>query len=211
MSLTSKEIILQKIKHALATPVAAPFNPAELTNDYYTENNELSIEELFVKTFTNLSGIFSYAQNMAELKEQLNALFTARQIANVYCVDEPLINNFKANNFNLNLYEDLATSHASITLTDALVARTGSMVLTSANPGGRIASVYAPIHICIAYTSQIVYDIKDALALLHIKYNGNLPSQISFASGPSRTADIEKTLVTGVHGPKEVYCFLLEG
>jgi len=37
-----------------------------------------------------------------------------------------------------------------------------------------------------------------------------MPSLITFASGPSRTADIEKTLVTGVHGPKEVYLFLVE-
>jgi len=42
------------------------------------------------------------------------------------------------------------------------------------------------------------------------KYAGNIPSLITFASGPSRTADIEKTLVTGVHGPKEVYCFLVD-
>ena len=42
------------------------------------------------------------------------------------------------------------------------------------------------------------------------KYAGNIPSLITFATGPSRTADIEKTLVTGVHGPKEVYCFLIE-
>jgi L-lactate dehydrogenase complex protein LldG len=55
-----------------------------------------------------------------------------------------------------------------------------------------------------------MYDIKDALLFLKEKYSGNMPSLITFASGPSRTADIEKTLVTGVHGPKEVYCFLVE-
>ncbi|HMW25655.1 MAG TPA: LUD domain-containing protein, partial [Ferruginibacter sp.] len=62
----------------------------------------------------------------------------------------------------------------------------------------------------IAYTSQLVYDIKDALQSVKDKYNGNIPSLVTFATGPSRTADIEKTLVTGVHGPKEVYCFLVE-
>ena len=75
---------------------------------------------------------------------------------------------------------------------------------------GRTGSVYAPVHICIAYTDQVVYDVKDALLLLQEKYGMALPSFISFASGPSRTADIEKTLVTGVHGPKEVYCFLTD-
>jgi L-lactate dehydrogenase complex protein LldG len=71
-------------------------------------------------------------------------------------------------------------------------------------------SVYAPVHICIAYTSQLLFDLKDALLLLKEKYAGNIPSLITFATGPSRTADIEKTLVTGVHGPKEVYLFLVE-
>jgi len=42
------------------------------------------------------------------------------------------------------------------------------------------------------------------------KYNQRLPSSISFATGPSRTADIEKTLVVGVHGPKQVYLFLVD-
>jgi L-lactate dehydrogenase complex protein LldG len=45
---------------------------------------------------------------------------------------------------------------------------------------------------------------------MQTKYGDQMPSMISFATGPSRTADIEKTLVVGVHGPKEVYCFLLD-
>jgi L-lactate dehydrogenase complex protein LldG len=82
--------------------------------------------------------------------------------------------------------------------------------MSSVQQSGRTTSVYAPIHICIAYSKQMVYDLKDALTFLKEKYKNNIPSQITFASGPSRTADIEKTLVTGVHGPKEVYCFLVE-
>jgi L-lactate dehydrogenase complex protein LldG len=69
--------------------------------------------------------------------------------------------------------------------------------------------VYAPVHICIAYTDQLVYDIKDALQLVKDKYP-QMPSMVTLATGPSRTADIEKTLVVGVHGPKEVFCFLVE-
>ncbi len=81
--------------------------------------------------------------------------------------------------------------------------------MTSAEKSGRTASVYAPIHICIAYTNQLVYDIKEGLQLLKEKYT-NLPSLITVATGPSRTADIEKSLVVGVHGPKEVYVFLVD-
>jgi L-lactate dehydrogenase complex protein LldG len=82
--------------------------------------------------------------------------------------------------------------------------------MSAAQQSGRTVSVYAPIHICIAYTNQLVYDLKDSLQLLKDQYADNFPSLITFASGPSRTADIEKTLVTGVHGPKEVYLFLVD-
>ena len=74
---------------------------------------------------------------------------------------------------------------------------------------GRVASVYYPVHIVFAYTNQVVYDIEDSLALMKKKYGTNLPSMINLATGPSRTADIEKTLVVGVHGPGEVFCFLI--
>ena len=82
--------------------------------------------------------------------------------------------------------------------------------MSSAQTNGRTTSVYAPIHFCIAFTNQLVYDLKDALQGAKDKYGPNLPSLITFATGPSRTADIEKTLVVGVHGPKEVYLFLVE-
>ena len=52
--------------------------------------------------------------------------------------------------------------------------------------------------------------MKEGLSKLKKKYNGKLPSMISTITGPSRTADIEKTLVMGAHGPKEVYVFLID-
>ncbi len=56
----------------------------------------------------------------------------------------------------------------------------------------------------------MVPDMVDALRGLHKRYPNGLPSLINFATGPSRTADIEKTLVLGAHGPRAVYVFLLE-
>jgi L-lactate dehydrogenase complex protein LldG len=82
--------------------------------------------------------------------------------------------------------------------------------MSSSQQSGRTVSAYAPVHICIASTDQLVFDTRDALKDLKKKYGNNLPSFITFAAGPSRTADIEKTLVVGVHGPKEVYVFLID-
>jgi L-lactate dehydrogenase complex protein LldG len=72
-------------------------------------------------------------------------------------------------------------------------------------------SIYPHVHIVIAFTSQLVLDLKDAFKLLKVKYPETTPTMISNITGPSRTADIEKTLVLGAHGPKELYVFLLEG
>ncbi len=136
--------------------------------------------------------------------EQVRQLIAAKQWTKVFCSDDKWNNQF-SNTIHL------ASCDASITGCEFLVARTGSIMLSaSQQSSGRTVSVYAPIHICIAYTSQLVYDVKDGLQQLKEKYNSNIPSLITFATGPSRTADIEKTLVTGVHGPKEVYCFLVE-
>jgi L-lactate dehydrogenase complex protein LldG len=56
-----------------------------------------------------------------------------------------------------------------------------------------------------------VADIGDALQLLQGKYGADkLPSMFSLATGPSRTADIEKTLVLGAHGPRSITLFLLD-
>jgi len=107
--------------------------------------------------------------------------------------------------------EDLGKADVSITGCECLVARTGSIVLSAAQTDGRTASVYAPIHVCVAFTSQLVYDIGDAFQQIKNRHGDRFPSVVSFATGPSRTADIEKTLVVGVHGPKEVYLLLVEG
>jgi L-lactate dehydrogenase complex protein LldG len=107
--------------------------------------------------------------------------------------------------------EDLSKADVSITGCECLVARTGSIVLSAAQTDGRTASVYAPIHVCVAFTSQLVYDIGDAFQQIKNRHGDRFPSLVSFATGPSRTADIEKTLVVGVHGPKEVYLLLVEG
>jgi len=159
---------------------------------------------IFAEAFTKLQGKFVYCFDEKEMLQQVQQLITAKEWTKIYC-EAPQWNDTFSNTISLE------SCHASVTDCEYLVARTGTIVLSAAQQKGRTASVYAPVHICIAYTSQLLYDVKDALQAIKEKYAGNIPSFISFASGPSRTADIEKTLVTGVHGPKEVYLFLVEG
>lgn len=193
-----------------STPL--PFPQSENSQTVYPASaQELELE--FAEHFTKLQGKFAYCHDKNDLADQLNALLAAQKWEKVYyaSTDAEMQQVLGATTYPAHQTNDLAGCDVSVTFCECLVARTGSMVLSAAQHSGRTISVYAPIHICIAFTSQLVYDVKDALQLLKDKYGTNIPSQISFATGPSRTADIEKTLVVGVHGPKEVYCFLVEG
>ena len=99
---------------------------------------------------------------------------------------------------------DLESCAAGITECDALVAQTGSVLVTARSAGGRSLSVLPPHHVVLARREQLVRDLPDAFALLKKKYAPNYPSFISFITGPSRTGDIERILVLGAHGPKKL-------
>ncbi len=204
---SAKETILKKIRQALSNPVPLPFPQSEGVQSVFktTEEDDAIV---FAETFSQLQGKFAFCADETDLISQLTQLIKERNWTKIYCREDAFI--FLLRSMGISLHEDLASCDVSITGCEYLVARTGTIVMSAAQQSGRTTSVYAPIHICIAYNSQMLYDLKDALHFLKEKYARNLPSLITFASGPSRTADIEKTLVTGVHGPKEVYCFLVE-
>lgn len=205
----SKENILKKIRKALSQPVAQPFPQSEGQQSVFTPlQDEMAVD--FAEHFSKLQGRFVYCINAQELAFQLNSLIRKMDWQKVYCLEDELLRRTGVDLAERHVREDLAQCDVSITGCEYLVARTGSIVLSAAQGSGRSTSVYAPIHICIAWSHQLVPDIKEALQGMRDKYGDKLPSQIVFATGPSRTADIEKTLVVGVHGPKEVYLFLVE-
>jgi L-lactate dehydrogenase complex protein LldG len=198
----AKENILKRIRQALSNPVPLPFPLSEGTASVYQPATD-SLEVIFAEEFTKIQGKFAFCIDEKDLQLQVQQLIANKEWAKIYCNEDKWNQQF-SNTINL------PGCDASVTGCEYLVARTGTIVMSAAQQSGRTVSVYAPVHICIAYTNQLVYDIKDALQSLKEKYTGNIPSLMTFASGPSRTADIEKTLVTGVHGPKEVYLFLVD-
>lgn len=208
MESSAKKNILKKIKQALATPVPVPFSQQSTVQILNAQHQEPEVE--FAEKFTLLQGRFSFCFDVIELANQLKTLLAARNWEKIFIKEKALQQTLQSAGLNINCTNNLAECDAAITTCECLIARTGSIVLSAAQQSGRTVSVYAPVHICIAYSYQLVYDIKDGLELVQNKYHQNLPSLITFATGPSRTADIEKTLVTGVHGPKEVFCFLIQ-
>ena len=81
-------------------------------------------------------------------------------------------------------------------------------MVSSLSSIGRQMHAFPPVHLVVAKAAQMTDYYEDALIAIQSKYNGNLPSAITTITGPSRTADIEKTLVLGAHGPKELIVFI---
>ena len=98
-------------------------------------------------------------------------------------------------------------SQATVTLAEALIAQTGSILVTS-SCGGRGASVIAPCHIVYATVAQLVPDLATALSRVSQERKLDSNSFACVISGSSRTADIEKILVQGAHGPRRLVVIL---
>jgi len=99
---------------------------------------------------------------------------------------------------------EMESCDAGISVCDALVAQTGTIVLTSRSGGGRALSVLPPHHVVLANSKQMVRDLPAAFALLKKRYGDVFPSMMTLITGPSRTGDIERILVLGAHGPKQL-------
>jgi L-lactate dehydrogenase complex protein LldG len=101
-------------------------------------------------------------------------------------------------------------SDLGITGCDCLVAQTGSILVSTLSAGGRALSVLPPTHLVIARREQILADLASAMAFLRKRYDKHWPSALTVITGPSRTADIEKILVMGAHGPKRLALYLAD-
>ena len=172
---------------------------------------DVSPEEMFAEIFISLGGKFIFVENEQELMATLATMYENLAWKQLLCADQRLLKLFRNSKVDFVQPADPAAEGADACVTgcEALVGRTGSILLSSAQNMGRTAPVYYPVHIVFAYMDQVVFDVADALKLIRKRYNNALPSMINLATGPSRTADIEKTLVVGVHGPAEVYCILV--
>lgn len=105
---------------------------------------------------------------------------------------------------------ELESCDVGISGCDALIAQTGSVLVTTHSAGGRALSVLPPHHVVIATRQQLLPDLVAGFELLRSKHADNWPSFMSLITGPSRTGDIERILVLGAHGPKRLTVILVE-
>jgi L-lactate dehydrogenase complex protein LldG len=208
---TPREKVLKKIRNALIHKTNQPFPAIDFEKSIYKISPD-GLEEQFAKAFTKVGGQFIFCENELEFLENIIALAEQKKWNSFFCWEKKITELMDQCAFpyqqkeNVNFEEGMV----GITYCEALVARLGSILVSSRQQSGRRLAAISTTHIVLAYTSQIVPELKDGLQFIRTKYQDQFPSHIATITGPSRTADIEKTLVTGAHGPKEIFVFLVD-
>jgi L-lactate dehydrogenase complex protein LldG len=207
---TSREKVLKNIRNALINPSVEKTENIDFDSPIYFVPDE-SPEMIFAQKFTALTGKFAFCEDTTEFLEILHGLALEQAFGKVLCFETELIGMLKDKGMEYtDKQEEITSCKVALTTCECLISRTGSIVVSSKQASGRKLPVFPDIHLIVAYTSQLKNDVKEGLAFIKEKYNEQPPSMISFITGPSRTADIEKTLVLGAHGPKELYLFLID-
>ncbi len=207
---TSREKILKKIRDALIEKTEPPYPIIDQDSSVYVEMTE-PLDVTFAEALVRIAGKFVYCESEDEFIGNLKSFILEKDWGVLFCQDPRLHHLLKMGGIPYEAHSDtILNARIGITRCEYLVARLGTVMVSSRLSPGRRITVYPEIHLVLGYTSQLVPDLKQALTNLKKKYRDDFPSMVSLISGPSRTADIEKTLVMGAHGPKELYVFLID-
>jgi L-lactate dehydrogenase complex protein LldG len=210
----SRDTILEKIRKAKSagatSGLASELSPEEASASVFVAPvGDLS--ENFKAELEKISGCCYIVQDYYDVCLKLDAILAEEKITEVLCLEPSISEQVKGSTFHLsNDSSIIETCKATITACEYIVSRTGSVMVSNANATGRRMHVAPDVHIVIAHQSQVVPDLENAIEGMLERYNGVLPSWVSTITGQSRTADIEKTLILGAHGPKKLIVFILK-
>ena len=110
------------------------------------------------------------------------------------------------------LRAEIIAAGLGITGADYAIAETGSVIVRPRKGLSRLVSLVPPVHLALVRAEDVIESLDDLFLLRLLEYHakgGDMGRYLNFITGPSRTADIEQTLVVGVHGPKEAHMILL--
>jgi L-lactate dehydrogenase complex protein LldG len=205
---TTKEKILKSVRNALINKTDNPFKNIDFNSDLFKAQKEVPEVEFALK-LNESGGTFFYCENEVSFIENLQALMAQQGWEELTSSDTQLINLLSGAGVTISTPDKKVGFNVSITRCEFLISRFGSVMVSSAL-AGRNLYVGAETHLVVAKASQVVREIKDSLSALKIKYAGQFPSQVTMITGPSRTADIEKTLIMGAHGSKNLVVFMID-
>jgi L-lactate dehydrogenase complex protein LldG len=157
---------------------------------------------------TQLEGVgaqWTLVRGEAEAARALRRILSDTQARRVAGSDAPLVRRLLPESLASPSRDELFACDAGVTTAQWGIAETGTLVLESACERSRLVSLVPPMHVALLSTARLCPSLSDALARVD-----RASHAITFITGPSRTSDIELTLVVGVHGPQTVHVLLLE-
>ncbi|MCF7809642.1 lactate utilization protein [bacterium] len=167
-------------------------NWLDVSGEYISVSPDRDICELLIKFLSDndiKSLVLADAQYPTDLLEKLKSGFE-------------ILADFRSENTSIDEAKALCNrADAGVSTADALISATGSVVIATNSPRDKMVSSLPEIHIVIATDTPVFKDQHDYLK------TAPSDSAFCFITGPSRTADIEKTLILGAHGPKRVIVF----
>lgn len=209
---TTREQILANIRNALLKTTEVPFDGIDISSDVFKSIDEADgLEITFAKELISSGGEFIYCESEKQFLEYFIALFRKKEWPAPWC-NSPKMQQFLSS-LGLDFEEhdsDKVKPLIGVTDCERLIAQTGSVLISDSKCGSRSAYAMLNIHLVVAYTSQIVSNLKQAFTCLRQDYPENLPSQFVVISGPSKTDEIEKEFVKGAQGASELIVFLIE-
>jgi L-lactate dehydrogenase complex protein LldG len=127
-------------------------------------------------------------------------------------LDDGAFQQSSLNDQRADLRAQIVGAYIGVTSADFCMADTATLVLRARSGQARSVSLVPSIHVAVIKLEQIVADLKELFAILKWDPEAQkegLTNCMTFISGPSKTADIEATMVHGAHGPKEVYIYVV--
>lgn len=199
--------ILNKLRKATANlPKERLERPLDSSAVFEPAPSDLLL--LFQQKLTALGANYISCKQAKDLSHQLQQLILIKKWKTIQCNEVTIQQHLPTAMDTLSKSnQEVLEAEVSITSCQALIARTGAVLVDNSITAGRRLSIVSPVHIVVAYRQQLVYNLAEALALYD---DNNIPSMLCLISGNSKTADIEKTLVNGAHGPKELYVIVIE-
>jgi len=204
---TAKNIFLDRIRAALGRSPGQSVDPLVVDHDMVrpslpgSGDERENLRALFVDR-ARAVGMDVLICPRAEVAKVAVNFLTEAAITSVQISNDPIIEQELVEKMN----ESSIRVECGITMAKAAVASTGSVVVTGSDQESRLTSLVPPNHLVLLADSRIVEDLLD----LSISPE-DLPSCMTLVTGPSKTADIEGVLITGVHGPGRVQIVLYHG
>lgn len=206
---SARNNILARLKAAQDKRGEIGENIPDFTSPIYLPLNE-SLSQEFKTNLEMIGGQVFLIKSKSEIADQIKQICEEKHQDRIFCTDtnlQSLLNKSIETDSDENSFLGL---NVAVTGCESLVAHLGSVLISSAQISGRRLNVFPETHIVVADQSQLTDYLDQALEKLQNKYKNELPSLISNITGPSRTADIEKTLVMGMHGPKSLIVIISE-